>query len=35
MGIGHEINRVRVGAVITLSAYRHGSRHNFLNRSES
>jgi hypothetical protein len=35
MGIGHEINRVRVGAVTTLSACRHGSRHNFFNRSAS
>jgi NAD(P)-dependent dehydrogenase (short-subunit alcohol dehydrogenase family) len=35
MGIGHEINRVRVGGVTTLSAYRHGSQHNFFNRSAS
>jgi hypothetical protein len=37
MGIGHEIDRVRVGVVTTSSAHRPGfhSQHNFFNRSTS
>jgi hypothetical protein len=37
MGIGHDIDRIRIEVVTTSSAERHGfhSRYNFFNRSAS
>jgi hypothetical protein len=37
MGIGHEIDRVRVGVVAASSSHHPGfhSQHNFFNRSTS